>query len=1306
MKKLIRILFLTIMCFFVTSNSATLNVRAAETNEVSGIEIMISSDKDEYNSNEKATINYSIKNNSETNLNSLNWKLTLPEKLSLTSGDLSGKEITVNAGETIDGSAIIMMNNTANSTTTSNAATTTTTTVQKTDSAKTGDYVNIAIPTSIILIASAIAFITRKKGKKTLMFFCFLTCATCISAFIPTNTLAAEYDRVKANVDKTLKIGNSDYKIEFSVDFDPDAYEVSVSNQLYAWADYSQKDNTITLQWLKQENAISYKVYEKNASKKAIAEVSDKTEYVYNINTSDIKDEYIFYIKAINTKDQSLSNDVIVKREKSGMLSFEDIDSDNDGITDLKEIRLNTNRLDQDTDKDGLIDGYEVLTVKTDPLTVASRESGISDGEDDIDGDGLTNANEYNYSTNPFVGDTDEDGFPDGYEVLNGMDPLKLDNLSLETINVSELDDNREYDLEILNLTEEQPLDIFYNEDDNVETINGVFTDRQIKCAQDAFRAICNVRSLLGIKDPQNELKFSKLDTNKYFSSYSFDIEYKGIEVYGRDITVTCDLEGKVSSITSYYISNEILDKINTVPTISEKDISNIINKDSESKAEITSCNLYIKPDTDTVLAYNVITSDNEAIWINAHSGEIISRIKMNNRASASYGADVEYNKENGMHYMNYHDKVALYDWNDSEVKGTDIPDIIKETGFDSYSYFSDSTPDPVNPNDPDAKLTYADAKATYENAVSAYEWYNSHYYSGIDGCGKPVPVFINDKDTRNQVDTSELSTLSASEIDDIVANGTFTYNDYFASFDEEYCYEYITFTIRANGYDDKKTAGYSLALVGHEFGHAVFKHKCGIKDFNYATTSNINKTINEAYADIFGSCVEGKWIERRRPNRNIAEPNKTGNPCAMNDSYFDPSFSEEHKNSTVISHAAYLMNTKYGIDMETVWKLFYYSLGKIKDHTDFKGIRGIIIQTARNLKYSETIINNIGHAFDEVNIIEQKGSVQIQVLDHNQPLKNGLVSIVKSDNIIKQLNTNEAGIALFDDLDAGTYDVRVKSPDGQVIYTKVTIISYKTTYKTIYFGTGSTNFDWVHYDHYNYDQKIGATLAKHINISDSEIKMIGYTEDPIKDFLVTNENENESSIIHSKQKNISFSLKRDKADWHTMEGGGFLFDVSLSNEDVIDENGKKIGSKTGKITAHCLLVTKEGLKLCFLNNVDISKMSDGNYKNVIGLDSTYISNMEEHNRNNFNPQYTKLGQTNYNIGDVLDEHNFTIRIDKSNKEYITVWDNDKIIINNLCINKLEGDDFGPITSHINHWCPQVSYFTFSDIKINLVSVT
>ncbi len=94
-------------------------------------------------------------------------------------------------------------------------------------------------------------------------------------------------------------------------------------------------------------------------------------------------------------------------------------DLDGDGLTDFEEYESGTNPASADTDGDGLPDAWEIDNG-LDPLDA-------SDAALDPDGDGLSNLAEFEAGTDPAKADTDGDGMPDDWELTVGTDPLSAD---------------------------------------------------------------------------------------------------------------------------------------------------------------------------------------------------------------------------------------------------------------------------------------------------------------------------------------------------------------------------------------------------------------------------------------------------------------------------------------------------------------------------------------------------------------------------------------------------------------------------------------------------------------------------------------------------------------------------------------------------------------------------------------------------------------------------------------------------------------------------------------------------------------
>jgi len=86
-------------------------------------------------------------------------------------------------------------------------------------------------------------------------------------------------------------------------------------------------------------------------------------------------------------------------------------DSDADGLNNAAEYRYGTDPLDADTNDDGLDDGVEVATGR-DPAAA------------DADGDGVLNGGEITQGTDPFNADTDGDGVNDGADAFP-LDPTQ-----------------------------------------------------------------------------------------------------------------------------------------------------------------------------------------------------------------------------------------------------------------------------------------------------------------------------------------------------------------------------------------------------------------------------------------------------------------------------------------------------------------------------------------------------------------------------------------------------------------------------------------------------------------------------------------------------------------------------------------------------------------------------------------------------------------------------------------------------------------------------------------------------------------
>jgi bacillolysin/thermolysin len=122
------------------------------------------------------------------------------------------------------------------------------------------------------------------------------------------------------------------------------------------------------------------------------------------------------------------------------------------------------------------------------------------------------------------------------------------------------------------------------------------------------------------------------------------------------------------------------------------------------------------------------------------------------------------------------------------------------------------------------------------------------------------------------------------------------------------------------------------------------------------------NGALNEALSDIFGCFVEGDWQMgetvfhpggHKQPLRDIADPHASNNPATMSEYV---STQEDnggiHVNSTIVSHAAYLMtHGAHKLPRATVEKIWYRALSRyLHAKADFAAAADATLAAARDL--------------------------------------------------------------------------------------------------------------------------------------------------------------------------------------------------------------------------------------------------------------------------------------------------------------------------------------------------------------------
>ena len=114
----------------------------------------------------------------------------------------------------------------------------------------------------------------------------------------------------------------------------------------------------------------------------------------------------------IEAGDEMTCSWYVIPEDLQGETPTPEADADGDGLTDAQEAEFGTDPTEFDTDVDRLSDGFEAIEFGTDPLRADTDEDGLGDG-DELE----------TYMTDPLADDSDDDGVDDATEVDAGTDP-------------------------------------------------------------------------------------------------------------------------------------------------------------------------------------------------------------------------------------------------------------------------------------------------------------------------------------------------------------------------------------------------------------------------------------------------------------------------------------------------------------------------------------------------------------------------------------------------------------------------------------------------------------------------------------------------------------------------------------------------------------------------------------------------------------------------------------------------------------------------------------------------------------------
>lgn len=213
---------------------------------------------------------------------------------------------------------------------------------------------------------------------------------------------------------------------------------------------------------------------------------------------------------------------------------------------------------------------------------------------------------------------------------------------------------------------------------------------------------------------------------------------------------------------------------------------------------------------------------------------------------------------------------------------------------------------------------------------------------------------------------------------------------------------------------------------------------------------------------------------------------------------------------------------------------------------------------------------------------------------------------------------------------------------------------------------------DWQIYSHTgnwgedpfpNGDQNpSGGQNNNHIILKDNgdRVTFYGYGSPAYKDFMYLPNNT-------PSKKTFAFQLDQAGINYHSMEGGGFLFNTKIED---------------GLLSGYSIIFAQQGIELFELNNVNADTFHESTYETMSGYPGISLIST-------FQPQSGTL---------------HSIKIEASPSK-VSMWDGETKIINDYALTNKYGNGIGLIASYAAHGCNILSYFTYTKLQVEGINV-
>lgn len=466
-----RILRATLTCLFVFFMMINLAIPANATIN-SDLQINITTDKEEYNTEDEVKYTVNLENTQSLQLKNINVKAKLPDgvKVLKTEGKVTDSSISweidsIKPHEKVELQFILKVNGNSDDVIISGGTGGTNEDISNNMTNTGGTNGNISnnmsnsgnmpntggtnsiliIGIGVIIIALGIFIIIKAKNKNKIISMFIVGILTSSLILNNTKIVNAESTIINRTNTDTVKIGKEFYTItieatatyEISSEVDAEnLINIDTSNLQKSSEGqyYIVSDNFDTLSGTLDNSLLD--------SSSFVLEIKNSMDYIVlnkyinidsNWSVNELGLNLGFNIVTVKTiKDATIYKKEIViynnNIENMNNLDIDINDTDGDGVPNYIEDYYKTDKTKVDTDGDKLTDYQEIYILCTNPTIIDTDESGVSDYDKDHDEDTLSNGYEFELGLDPLSKDTDKDNLDDNEELnIYKTDPNKED---------------------------------------------------------------------------------------------------------------------------------------------------------------------------------------------------------------------------------------------------------------------------------------------------------------------------------------------------------------------------------------------------------------------------------------------------------------------------------------------------------------------------------------------------------------------------------------------------------------------------------------------------------------------------------------------------------------------------------------------------------------------------------------------------------------------------------------------------------------------------------------------------------------